>query len=181
MRRSNSAFERRYLVEVYADTEPPPSVYPKVAAGTLVPSTKLAMGFPTVPGIPFKDGFENTMLDYAWGPNFIYNDMSGVISREPPVVKQVIPTYVVKTNSDGNEVAGVPSILHQLPLGTYLGWNVTASGFFTGTWSTELADDELLTGATFPIWNGRSGFANFADDLAGLRFVRVHNQQMELL
>jgi hypothetical protein len=42
----------------------------------------------------------------------------------------VIPTYVVKTNSDGNEVAGIPSILHQLPLGTYLGWNVTASGFF---------------------------------------------------
>ena len=36
----------------------------------------------------------------------------------------------MKTNSDGNEVAGIPSILHQLPLGTYLGWNVTASGFF---------------------------------------------------
>jgi hypothetical protein len=56
--------------------------------------------------------------------------MSGVISVEPPVVKQVIPTYVVKTNSDGNETAGVRSLLHQLPLGTYLGWNVTASGFF---------------------------------------------------
>ena len=70
------------------------------------------------------------MNDYDFGSTFIYNDMSGVISREPPFVKQVIPTYVVKTNSDGNEVAGVPSILHQLPLGTYLGWNVTASGFF---------------------------------------------------
>ena len=34
-----------------------------------------------------------------------------------------------------------------------------ASSFFTGTWSTELADDEVLTGATFPIWDGRCGFA----------------------
>ena len=31
---------------------------------------------------------------------------------------------------DGNEVDGVPSVLHQVPLGTYLGWNVTASGYY---------------------------------------------------
>src|SRR5207244_1618088 len=65
---------------VISGTEPPGSVYPNVSDGTLVPSTKGAMGFPTVPSIPFKDGFENTMLDYAWGPNFIFNDMSGVIA-----------------------------------------------------------------------------------------------------
>ena len=28
------------------------------------------------------------------------------------------------------EIAGVPSILHQLPLVTYLGWNVVATGFY---------------------------------------------------
>ena len=33
-------------------------------------------------------------------------------------------------NADGNEVSGVASVLHQAPLGTYLGWNITASGFF---------------------------------------------------
>jgi hypothetical protein len=33
---------------------------------------------------------------------------------------------------DGNETSGVPSVLHQAPLGTYLGWNLTASGFFAG-------------------------------------------------
>ena len=27
---------------------------------------------------------------------------------------------------------GVPSVLHQAPLGTYLGWNLTAGGFFAG-------------------------------------------------
>jgi hypothetical protein len=26
----------------------------------------------------------------------------------------------------------VPSVQHQAPLGTYLGWNVTARGYFTG-------------------------------------------------
>jgi hypothetical protein len=40
--------------------------------------------------------------------------------------------YVPKVNSDGNETSGVPSVLHQAPLGTYLGWNLTASGFFEG-------------------------------------------------
>ncbi len=34
-----------------------------------------------------------------------------------------------------------------------------ADGFFTGTWSTLLEPDELLTGITFPIRGPRSGFA----------------------
>ena len=33
---------------------------------------------------------------------------------------------------DGNDVGGVPSVLRQAPLGTYTGWNVTASGFDKG-------------------------------------------------
>ena len=36
---------------------------------------------------------------------------------------------------------------------------IPASEFFTGTWSTELADDEVLTGVTFPVWSGRCGYA----------------------
>jgi carbon-monoxide dehydrogenase medium subunit len=36
---------------------------------------------------------------------------------------------------------------------------VAASEFFTGTWTTALADDELLTAVTFPVWSGRCGFA----------------------
>ncbi|WP_106403639.1 FAD binding domain-containing protein [Actinocorallia populi] len=34
-----------------------------------------------------------------------------------------------------------------------------AAGFFTGMWSTGLAEDELLTGITFPVRAPRSGFA----------------------
>ena len=53
--------------------------------------------------------------------------MSGVIARQPPAILKVIPTLVPPVNSDGNETAGVASVLHQAPLGTYLGWNVQKS------------------------------------------------------
>jgi hypothetical protein len=35
-------------------------------------------------------------------------------------------------DADGNEMAGVASVLHQVPLGTYTGWNTVASGFYKG-------------------------------------------------
>ena len=35
-------------------------------------------------------------------------------------------------DADGNELGGVPVVLRDAPLGTYLGWNVTAAGFFKG-------------------------------------------------
>jgi carbon-monoxide dehydrogenase medium subunit len=36
---------------------------------------------------------------------------------------------------------------------------IAVRDFFTGTWSTDLADDEILTGANFPVAEGRAGFA----------------------
>ena len=33
-----------------------------------------------------------------------------------------------KVDADGNELGGVPVVLLDAPLGTYLGWNVTAGG-----------------------------------------------------
>jgi carbon-monoxide dehydrogenase medium subunit len=36
---------------------------------------------------------------------------------------------------------------------------VPAAGFFEGTWTTALDDDELLAAVTFPVWSGRCGFA----------------------
>jgi carbon-monoxide dehydrogenase medium subunit len=35
---------------------------------------------------------------------------------------------------------------------------VPAAEFFTGFWTTSLADDELLAAARFPVWSGRCGF-----------------------
>jgi carbon-monoxide dehydrogenase medium subunit len=36
---------------------------------------------------------------------------------------------------------------------------IPAAELFTGTWTTTLADDEVMVGARFPVWNGRCGFA----------------------
>ena len=39
---------------------------------------------------------------------------------------------VPRVDADGNETAGVASVQHRVPLGTYLGWNVTADGYYKG-------------------------------------------------
>src|SRR5450631_4135798 len=51
-------------------------------------------------------------------------------------------------DSDGNEIAGVASVLLQVPLGTYTGWNTVAGGFYKGHIRTN-------TGSFIPF---RSGF-----------------------
>jgi hypothetical protein len=111
---------------------PPPSRYPTLAAGDLVVPTRAAMGFPSIPGLAFTDRFVNAVLDYDFGAEFGYQDLSGVITRQPPGIKRVVPTLVPRVNADGNETSGIASVLHQAPLGTYLGWNITAGGFFKG-------------------------------------------------
>ena len=35
---------------------------------------------------------------------------------------------------------------------------VEAADFFTGIWDTAMAENELLTGISFPVWSGRCGF-----------------------
>ena len=117
---------------VTVNREPPPSAYPNVADGTLVPDTSAAMGWPNIPNAPKPDGVVNPVLDYDFGPQFRYNDGSGVITTVPPIIKQVIPTLVSRVNQDGNEIAGVRSLLHRLPLGTYTSWNPIASGPLQG-------------------------------------------------
>ena len=74
----------------------------------------------------------NPVFDYDFGPDFIYNDQSGLITKQPPAIRQILPTLVPKVDADGNDVGGVPSVLRQVPLGTYLGWNITAAGFDKG-------------------------------------------------
>lgn len=36
---------------------------------------------------------------------------------------------------------------------------IAAADFFDGLWTTTMGADELLTGITFPVWEGRTGFA----------------------
>lgn len=68
------------------------------------------------------------VLDYDWGPQFNARDGSGIASNAPPRIKQVLNMLAPKVDADGNELGGVPVVLLAAPLGTYLGWNVTAGG-----------------------------------------------------
>lgn len=112
------------------NTAPPPSRYPTLAGRHLVDATKVAMGFPTLPGLPaaIPSGFINPVLDYDFGPDFNYSDASGVPTIAPPKIKRMVRMLVPRVNADGNELGGVPVVLHDAPLGTYLGWNITAGG-----------------------------------------------------
>ena len=117
---------------VVKGTLPPPSQYPRLDRGELAAPTQAAMGFPSIPGVPLPDGILTPFYEYDFGPRFRYNDLSGVITIQPPPIRQVLPTMVPRVDTDGNEIAGVASVLHQVPLGTYTGWNTVASGFFKG-------------------------------------------------
>ena len=118
-------------------TPPPPSRFPTLAGGTLVDPTKAVMGFPSgVPGVPdsifLPENFVNPVFDYDWGPQFDEFDATGVPTNLPPPIKSVIPMKVPKVDADGNELGGVPTVLRDAPLGTYLGWNITTTGFHVG-------------------------------------------------
>jgi hypothetical protein len=116
---------------------PPPSRYPTLAGGNLVAPTQAAMGFPSgVPGVPssifLPENFVNPVFDYDWGPTFDRVDQTGVPSNFPPAILQTIQMRVPRVDADGNELGGVPTVLRDAPLGTYLGWNITNAGFHQG-------------------------------------------------
>ena len=121
--------------------EPPDSVWPQLKGKknerTLVEPTMEAMGFPHgIPGIPdaifSPDNFVNPTLDYDWGPEFDEFNATGTPTNMPPPIKHVINMLVPAVDSDGNELGGVPTVLRDAPLGTYLGWNITSAGFHAG-------------------------------------------------
>jgi hypothetical protein len=132
---------------VMKDIAPPDSVYPQTQGADrakakhvsdMVEPSKKAMGFPDIPAVlasanpDAPNNFIQAMLDYDWGAGLDYSDNKGFHSFEPPRIKQVIKQKVPRVNADGNEVGGVPVVLLKAPLGTYLGWNITASGFHKG-------------------------------------------------
>jgi Alpha/beta hydrolase domain len=129
-----NAIRAHFRAWVMKGVEPPPSRYPNLKDGTLVDATSAAMEFPALPGLPAgaPSGLINPGLDYDFGPEFNPMDGSGVQSIVPPAIKRVIRLKVPRVDADGNEVGGVPVVLREAPLGTYLGWNITAAGFHKG-------------------------------------------------
>jgi alpha/beta hydrolase family protein len=114
----------------------PPSVagvtYPSLASGQLVVDTASAEGFPTnVPSMPFSGNQAWPPFVYNFGAGENYDQESGIPTIQPPTISSVLPVYVPPVNADGNEIGGgVPSVLYQAPLATYVGWNLATTGWY---------------------------------------------------
>ncbi|MEO8451761.1 MAG: alpha/beta hydrolase domain-containing protein [Gemmatimonadota bacterium] len=96
---------------------PPPSAYPRLATGDLVPIDRLRLpaipdlGRPTVVHEPDR-------LDF--GPRWA----EGIIDHEPPLLGPRFPVRVAQVDSLGNEKGGVRVVEIDAPLATYLPWNL---------------------------------------------------------
>jgi hypothetical protein len=144
---THNALQDDFVAWVMNGTSMPPNVYPTLRDGQLVPPTQVATGFPQIPGFPFHEGLINPLIDYDFGPQMDERDQTGIITIQPPRIKQVLPTYVPKVNADGNEVGGVSSVLHQAPLGTYTGWNIVTTPTPGAPFPGQIC---VNTGAFFP-------------------------------
>jgi hypothetical protein len=104
---------------------PPADRLPRVADGTLVPPLPQAgMGFPQIPGVTYN-GVHHTGDLFDFGPDF----NKGILSVLPPkLVGSPYPVLVPKTDSDGNDIAGIRMPDVAVPVATYSGWALRADG-----------------------------------------------------
>ncbi len=63
----------------------------------------------------------NTWLLYYRGQQYDNDDVSGIISVEPPTPVAEYPALVPQVDADGNDIDGLRSITLQVPLGTLYG------------------------------------------------------------
>ncbi len=102
---------------VRSNTIPPPSSYPKIADGTLVPIEKYE--FPSIPGVN-RPHEANAGYQLDFGPNW----KTGILSVEPPKILETFPVLVPQVDEDGNERDGVRLPEISVPLGSYASWNL---------------------------------------------------------
>ena len=98
-------------------TEPPPSTYPKIADGTLVPLAK--WNFPKIPGVN-KPHEVSLAYHLDFGPQW----KSGIVTIEPPKVGKPFAVLVPQSDANGNDLGGVSLPELQVPLASYTGWNL---------------------------------------------------------
>jgi hypothetical protein len=98
--------------------QPPPSRFPKISDGTLVPPLpQNTQGFPAIPGVRYK-GKPNDLS---------INDTTAQPASH--VKGKEYPLLVPKVDRDGNEIGGIRAVNLQVPLATHAGWNLRAKGF----------------------------------------------------
>ncbi len=106
------------LVEwVETGREPPPSAYPRIDAGSLVPVSELR--FPSIAGIEApRVAHEAYRVDY--GPEW----PRGIVAKEPPDLGAAFPSLVPQVDALGNEIGGLRSLELAVPVATYAPWSV---------------------------------------------------------
>jgi len=113
--------------------EPPESRVPKLWNGTLVPPLpQSGMGFPNIPGVTYT-GLKTTRYLLDYGSHFYE---TGIATVNPPPITPpyednphngpIYPSFVPKTDRDGNDIAGVRLVDVTVPLATYTGWALRA-------------------------------------------------------
>ena len=97
-------------------TFPPPSRFPHISDGTLVPTEKA--GWPVIPGVHFPVPYLQTYrLDF--GPEWD----KGIAVYEPPKIGEPFVGLVPAVDQSGNSRAGIRMPAVEVPVGTYGGWN----------------------------------------------------------
>lgn len=120
----------RLLEWVEEGKEPPPSRFPHLSAGTMVPPEGLA--FPPLPGVRTPSVIhEAYRADY--GPRW---REEGIASRQPPELGPAFPSLVSQVDGLGNEMAGVRGVELRVPVATYTPWSLR--------WGYSSAQDELV-------------------------------------
>jgi hypothetical protein len=100
--------------------EPPPSVYPTIAAGTLVDWRQSSTQFPSIPGMRYPDVIQQPpLLDL--GPNW---HRDGIIDHQPPRLAGDYRVLVPRCGEDGNEQGCLLPLEVAVPIATYTGWSL---------------------------------------------------------
>ena len=99
------------------NTPPPPSSYPKISDGTLVPLSKYA--FPAIRGVN-----KPREANAAYHEDFGADEKRGILTVQPPKVGEPFPVLVPQVDADGNERDGIRLPEFAAPLATYTGWNL---------------------------------------------------------
>jgi len=195
--------------------KPPDSEVPRLKDGTLVPPLpQSGMGFPMIPS-PFADtptpfvtytGLKTTRYLFDYGLNFYE---TGIATINPPTFAfttpsyqddprngPIYPSYVPKTDGDGNDIAGVRLPDVTVPLATYTGWSLRL-----GAWANDgcegsgqmivfprdktareaTGDPRLSVAERYPTFKGYyTKVVNAIDDLVARRLYLCEDAQSEL-
>ena len=102
--------------------EPPPSVYPRIADGTLVGWREAESGWSALPAVRYPEAIQEPSW-YDYGPDF---EARRVITRHPPEARELYRVLVPRHGPDNNGQGMLQAPTAKVPVATFTGWNLRA-------------------------------------------------------